>query len=176
MNGECDLVRVGRKFKEYEAGFAIKSDAGTFCTSLVRDVIHNHMNQMNDEGFIQQAWKDHHERNSETVECTDVIKTGTKEDSNVLDIVTLGGIFIFHYAFIIIAILVAITSNYVKRRGVDNGKKIEIVSQNSNIDTADVKEMIVAVNERLSSVEDQLSRIASFMQHKQLNDLQSDHI
>ena len=64
MNGDCNLVHIGRKFKDFEAGFATRSDAGTLCTSLVRDVIHNHMNLMADEGFIAKAWGKHRERST----------------------------------------------------------------------------------------------------------------
>ena len=74
------------------------------------------MNAMAGDGVIAKAWEKHRkrlERNIETVDCAGVPIAGTKENADVLGLRNLGGIFIFHYGFVIIAILIAIVGYFL---------------------------------------------------------------
>ena len=176
MNGECNLLRVGRKFREIEAGFATKSDAGTKCTSLVRDVINNHMNRMRDEGFIERAWDEHRRKTIKTIQCIDGATAGTKENVEVLSVINLGGIFLFHYSFVIIAIVAAFaikhfSSNKYDSKEYEENEKEEAPKQLECV-TADFSETMKAqftaiLDDRLSRVEDQLFQISYLLKETQ---------
>ena len=145
------------------------------------------MNVMTDEGFIEEAWEEHRRRNMEVVECKEGALSGTKEDVDVLSIINVGGIFMFHYAFIIIALFTAITSKYFKRRegnGTNLKKKVLKTSQSSDIvksnipeiteeesmgDMSDVMkgEVIAYVDKRMSRVDDQMSQIFQLLKQLQ---------
>lgn len=191
VNEGCNLVRSGRKFKDFEAGFATRSDAGTLCTSLVRDVIHNHMNRMTDDGFIEKVWEDHLVRTMEPIECAgSSALSATKDDIDILGIVNLGGIFIFHYTFLALALLIAIISklrNRRKRKDIKHmnkkGVKTEIEKANQHLNISEIEkeevmkdvteainaQVTASVDKRLSRVEDQMSQIAQLLQHVQRN-------
>ena len=68
INSDCELAWVGRKVKDVPAGFAMKQDSGTQCTSLIRDVFHVHMLRMKEDGFIEQAWDEYLTRTA-TANC-----------------------------------------------------------------------------------------------------------
>lgn len=104
----CDVVleQVGKILQSQDAGFAIRPDT-EFCTSLVKDVFNYHLTEMKLEGKIDNLWNDFVEDYSE---CPSLTKT--KDDSNVddTDAIRLGvqqmsGIFIFHAALTLMAIL-----------------------------------------------------------------------
>eukprot|EP00546_Thalassionema_frauenfeldii_P007342 CAMPEP_0178910596 /NCGR_PEP_ID=MMETSP0786-20121207/9184_1 /TAXON_ID=186022 /ORGANISM="Thalassionema frauenfeldii, Strain CCMP 1798" /LENGTH=595 /DNA_ID=CAMNT_0020582863 /DNA_START=106 /DNA_END=1889 /DNA_ORIENTATION=+ len=104
----CDvaLVQVGKVLQSQEAGFAIRPHT-EFCTSLVEDVFNYHLTEMKLEGKIDALWNDFVEEYSE---CPSL--TNTDVDSNVdntnairLGVQQMCGIFIFHAALTLIAIL-----------------------------------------------------------------------
>jgi len=105
-NGECNLDRVGRTFKNFEAGFATKSDSGTLCTSLVRDVINSILYEMHEDDFVKQAWDDHLARKQDIITpCSDLnAPIPLTESIGTLNMTHLGGIFLFHFVLVAIAI------------------------------------------------------------------------
>ena len=58
VNEGCVLAQVGRVFKEYDSGFAMQS-AGNNCTSIIRHVFNLHLQEMWDDGTIDEAWEEH---------------------------------------------------------------------------------------------------------------------
>ena len=70
-NPFCDLKWVGddRKVKDYAAGFATKADSGRFCTGLIRDVLNLHMEDIIQDGFLEDAWEREYRRDV-TIDCT----------------------------------------------------------------------------------------------------------
>ena len=190
INGDCNLKRVGREYRNLEAAFATKSDAGTLCTSLVRDVINNHINQMSNDGFMEKAWLDHRTSKSHDVECDDGSFSATKDGIDVLNIVNLGGIFIFHYIFIISVLFGTITIAQYKKRikkkmencNVDEEQTKEILDEQKTMEgllevmkgqattldgrLSNVEEHIISFDKRISSMENNVSTIIGLLTDK----------
>ncbi len=117
VNSDCDLRRVGRNFKDWEAGFAFKSDAGTLCTSLVRDMFNVHLQEMADSGFIAEAWEKHRSEKHDISDAQCYSDAPVETDSIiVLNIVNLGGIFLLHTGAIVLACIIAFTSRIYDKR------------------------------------------------------------
>jgi hypothetical protein len=106
VNGDCRLGWIGRVFLEGEGGFAVKSDSGTLCSSLVRDVFNLHMEEMKDDGFLQSTWDDFLKRH-ETVDCMGNVGTEEDNNSNQLSLNAMGGTFVLHYIMTAFATLLA---------------------------------------------------------------------
>jgi len=105
INAGCNLIRVGRVFKSQDAGFATASDAGTKCTSLVRDTINVLFLDMHDDGFIEKIWDDHLRKRSDLENAQCLEEDTSKENIGTLDLTNLGGIFVFHFMFMGIALI-----------------------------------------------------------------------
>ena len=109
-NGDCDtIVPVGIPFSNYDnVGFALRSDAGLLCTSLVRDVFNVHFHEMYDEGFMDKAWANHLDKKSNIIDKSCYRgRSGEEEGENntQLDMTNLGGIFVLHLFFIVWALV-----------------------------------------------------------------------
>eukprot|EP00977_Amphora_coffeiformis_P001030 scaffold220_cov169-Amphora_coffeaeformis.AAC.10 len=76
INGDCSLAWIGRPFQNVPASFAVKSDAGTLCTSLLRDVFNLFLHDMESDGTIEVLW-DEAISETATVQC-DAVETGTR--------------------------------------------------------------------------------------------------
>lgn len=120
VNEDCALEWVGRIFRIFPAGFATKSDSGTLCTSLIRDVLNLHMLQMKEDGFLEEAWNQYLARMA-TVDCT--LEDTALDDDNEqqqLDIQNMAGVFVFHFGLSLVAIFLAawkvLRRKYKKRR------------------------------------------------------------
>ena len=86
------------------------------CTSLVSHVLDYHLASMIDDGFIEQAWKNHLSRQG-TIECIqDTSNNGWFDESDTfsLTLVDVGGIFIVHIVLSLCAIALATGQFYVK--------------------------------------------------------------
>lgn len=141
-NGDCNLSRIGRTFQALDAGFASKSDAGEFCTSIVRDVLNIHFYEMIQEGVLDEKWKAFHKLRHDIPNLSSCLGLAGTDDEKVmktLDIVNLGGLFILHLCFLILSLVVAATTKYFKNK---NGNTANhFTSTRSNIameKTADV--------------------------------------
>jgi len=107
-NAGCKLIRVGRIFKNQDAGFATASDAGIKSTSLVRDIMNILFLEMYDDGFVEDSWDDHLRKTSdlENVQCLE--EDTSNENVGTLDMTNLGGIFVFHFMFMGIALILVL--------------------------------------------------------------------
>eukprot|EP00588_Corethron_pennatum_P029704 CAMPEP_0194313844 /NCGR_PEP_ID=MMETSP0171-20130528/10691_1 /TAXON_ID=218684 /ORGANISM="Corethron pennatum, Strain L29A3" /LENGTH=567 /DNA_ID=CAMNT_0039068977 /DNA_START=114 /DNA_END=1817 /DNA_ORIENTATION=- len=106
-NRECNLEWIGRKFRNVEAGFATRADSGTFCTSLIKDVLNILFLKMKDEGFIEQAWKNHLARIA-TIDCQDRNLRKEDEINATMNLKNMGGIFALHLILSAAAIISAL--------------------------------------------------------------------
>lgn len=107
VNSECNLSRIGRTFQILEAGFVTKSDAGALCTSLVRDVLNIHFEEMVQDGFIADQWKKTLKAKHDVTDPSCLNSAPVEKDSNVLNITNLGGVFLLHFIFVVLALFVA---------------------------------------------------------------------
>ena len=133
VNQGCTLRRVGRNFKNWSAGFAFKSDAGTLCTSLVRDMFNVHLQEMRDSGFIAEAWENHNSKKHDITNAQ-CYSDGALPSSSitVFDITNLGGIFLLHTGAIVLACSIAFTSRIFEK--FKNVRKVATESVNKNQD------------------------------------------
>eukprot|EP00550_Attheya_septentrionalis_P005091 CAMPEP_0198283400 /NCGR_PEP_ID=MMETSP1449-20131203/2997_1 /TAXON_ID=420275 /ORGANISM="Attheya septentrionalis, Strain CCMP2084" /LENGTH=577 /DNA_ID=CAMNT_0043979985 /DNA_START=22 /DNA_END=1755 /DNA_ORIENTATION=- len=121
INDNCHMDWIGRIFMFVSAGFATTSDSGTLCTSLIRDVLNFHFGKMKEEGVLELLWEDHLKRTA-TIDCQyDTLPAGGEDSSSQLDLSNMGGIFIFHFALSILAIIVALI-----RKVYDEKKKRDV--------------------------------------------------
>lgn len=127
VNKDCNLERIGRTFQELDASFATRSDAGVLCTSLVRDVLNIHLKEMkeeltNEKDFIENAWEKYFVLEGDISDPTcfadeSASDSNLNENSDTLNLTNLGGIFIFHFLFVGIAIIIGMTGHlYGKER------------------------------------------------------------
>ena len=70
VNGDCSLGWIGRPFQTVPASFAVKSDAGTLCTSLLRDVFNLYLHRMEIEGTIEELWDEHIQFKATVTTCS----------------------------------------------------------------------------------------------------------
>lgn len=107
VNGDCQLTWIGRHFVDGEGGFAVKSDSGTLCSSLIRDVLNLQMEEMKADGFVSNAWQEYLERRK-TVDCTADLEAEEDDDSsNQLSLKAMGGTFVLHYIMTAFAVFLA---------------------------------------------------------------------
>ncbi|GFH55628.1 hypothetical protein CTEN210_12104 [Chaetoceros tenuissimus] len=118
INGDCTLIRVGRNFKNYDIGMAVKSDAGTLCTSLVRDMVNVHMKDLHDEGFINELWSDLYREKHDIIDetCFDETIVSPEASSDTMNLTNLGGIFLVHGGLLVLALLVYVLERQLRRR------------------------------------------------------------
>lgn len=118
VNGDCRLTWIGRNLRQGEGGFATKSDSGTLCTSLIRDVFNLHMVEMKNDGFVERAWEEHL-RKQATVNCDAALSADDEEESDgQLSLQAMGGTFIIHYIATAVAILLAIVTQVYYHKSV----------------------------------------------------------
>lgn len=80
VNGDCQLQWIGRPFQALPASFGVKGDAGTFCTSLLRDVFNLHLHDMQNDGTLEELW-DEHIQQTATVFCSEATADESGEDA-----------------------------------------------------------------------------------------------
>lgn len=168
INGACSLRRVGRDIINKDAGFVTSSDAGTKCTSLVRDVLNAHMKKIQTNGEFRKIWDAFLDKQGTlNPECV-VVNDETELDNMTLNMTNLGSIFTLHYAFLFIAFTMSLFSYYYKH----NGKKelpysrtgnslIETENLNLIIEplTKEVKDVSIALKEAMNMFEELKNKI-----------------
>ncbi|GFH55632.1 hypothetical protein CTEN210_12108 [Chaetoceros tenuissimus] len=123
VNTDCNLIRVGRNFKTYENGLAVKADAGTLCTSLVRDMLNVHMKDLFEEGYIDELWKDLYREKHDVEDPTCFDETVISDtNSDTLNLTNVIGIFMVHGGLLFLALLVYILERYLRKRKKLNGR------------------------------------------------------
>mmetsp|Transcript_818 Transcript_818/g.1791 ORF Transcript_818/g.1791 Transcript_818/m.1791 type:complete len:558 (-) Transcript_818:278-1951(-) len=110
-NVGCGLTWIGRVFAFRPGGFATKSDSGTLCTSLIRDVVNLHLFEMEEDGFLQRAYETSLEATSDQ-ECAATTGAGASDASSdnasrSLSLQDTGGLFIVFYAAVGITVCMA---------------------------------------------------------------------
>lgn len=118
VNGACELQWVGRVFRNVPAGFGMRSDSGTLCTSLIRDVMNLHLLEMKQDGFMDEAWDDYLARVSDT-DCgagsDSDLASSDEQTQQQLDLESMGGVFVFHFGLSFVAIVMALFSVNIKK-------------------------------------------------------------
>lgn len=130
VNKDCNLQRIGRTFQELDASFALRSDAGVLCTSLVRDVLNIHLKEMKDElsnekDFIENAWERHFISKGDITDAScsadeSASDSNLNENSDTLNLTNLGGIFVFHFFFLGVAIIIGMTGHFYGKERKNN--------------------------------------------------------
>jgi hypothetical protein len=112
-DGSCGLVRIGRVFKPFQAGFAMAADSGIHCTSLLREVFHLLFLEMQEDGFIDKVWNAQF-KNSKKIDNEMCLEAGSSimGESEVLNLMHMSSIFLFHGCFVVIAIISAKIGKY----------------------------------------------------------------
>jgi hypothetical protein len=170
INEGCALKRVGQIFKHYEAGFAMRSDSGVHCTSLLREVFHIHFLEMHDNGFIRERWGNHIQRNQVGPTCS--AEADTEENSDILTVTNVGGIFVIHAICLFIAIISSfigktynkkcrtplsrtslarsISSRFVRRQSMTSSNDDGI--SGTNEDLAFLRRQVMMINDKLDGI------------------------
>jgi len=134
-NQACNLTQVGRQVEAFEGGFATKSDAGTRCTSLIRDVFDAHLREMRMDGFLDKAWARHFETRSDVI-CSDSDESGidavSADDIQRLNLKGMGGIFILHFAFLVVACIFSALTKWRARRKDERKSRELVLGEDSN--------------------------------------------
>ncbi|CAB9528614.1 NMDA receptor subtype of glutamate-gated ion channels with high calcium permeability and voltage-dependent sensitivity to magnesium. Mediated by glycine. This protein plays a key role in synaptic plasticity [Seminavis robusta] len=106
-NPDCDMIWVGRVIKHVPAGFGVKADSGKLCSSLINDVLNLHLVEMEIDGFLDGAWKDHMAK-SHDQNCAAMMSSQTEEASASRSLKEMAGTFLIHLVFAVAAILLMI--------------------------------------------------------------------
>jgi len=113
-NEDCNLVQIGGTIKSYESGFILKADSNDRCTSFIADVIDIHMKLMHEDGFTYRAWGKHVGRNRD-VDCSFASDEDDDEDDDMqLSLINVGGIFVLHACFLVVAIVGSLLTRRIK--------------------------------------------------------------
>mmetsp|Transcript_17781 Transcript_17781/g.25030 ORF Transcript_17781/g.25030 Transcript_17781/m.25030 type:complete len:409 (-) Transcript_17781:7-1233(-) len=125
VNGDCDLVWIGRVVKSMSAGFALKSDAGTLCTNLIYDVLNIHLVEMTAEGFIDQAVEKSNMATAD-VDCSNTDGLSQDDlDPKRMSIDDMAGTFLLHIIAAIVALVVTAISSWRLKEGETTTAKLE---------------------------------------------------
>lgn len=102
-NEGCEIRRIGRPFRQYQNGFAVKIDAGTLCTSLVGEMLDLHLRDMMEEDTHGKSIT---KTNMILVTSVWKIRLIYDESTDTLNLVNVGGIFILHIVLMVIGLFV----------------------------------------------------------------------
>ncbi|GFH57882.1 hypothetical protein CTEN210_14358 [Chaetoceros tenuissimus] len=159
VNDDCNLVRIGRTFRSIRAGFATQSDAGTFCTSLVRDMLHAHLRNLQAEGFIDDAWDEHYSQSYDINDekCFAASVSTTKESSNTLNITNLGGMFLFHGILLVVSFGIYFLERSLRKKGGNTGRDQIVPSKLQHKSTPDCEYLTQRVD-AISEKQDKMAK------------------
>ena len=115
----CQIVSpAGSRFFPGEGGFAVKADAGGKdgrCSSLVREVLDLHMNEMQNDGFVQKALESFFNAQSEIhPPCVSEGAAQSLSSDTTTRVQGMAGTFIIHCAFSILAVIVSLLARYIQ--------------------------------------------------------------
>lgn len=115
----CSLDWVGRVEEISSGGPATIVDTGEYCTSLISHVIEFYLREMYQDGFIANAYEQFLDSIS-TYQCP-VEESNYFDDSEEyrLTMKDMGGIFLWHFVAVLIALLVAVGSHFWEKGQVD---------------------------------------------------------
>jgi hypothetical protein len=115
-NFDCSLTTERRVIQSLPAGFATSVDIADRCTSLISYVLNLFISEMIQDGFVQEAWKEHIEKISQTT-CPEhvAINEGSDEEYR-LSLKDMAGIFIVHGFLMLIALSIAVFDRWRKKK------------------------------------------------------------
>jgi hypothetical protein len=117
VNGDCRLNWIGRVFKFVQTGFATKSDSGTLCTSLIRDVLDLHLKEMKEDGFLAREWSEFLNKEADTnCDVQEADRSSEDDDSIRLSLQDMAGLFILHFALTAIAVCMFIYATFFDKK------------------------------------------------------------
>jgi hypothetical protein len=142
VNYDCGISSEKRVVTNLPAGMATIVDNGPAsaanddddsqykCTSLITHVLDYHLTTMQDDGFLEEAWRKHLQRTA-TVECISE-PTGFDiglEETVSLTVADVGGIFIVHAVLSCLAVALATYQFYMKarRKQIDDDRTLRTV-------------------------------------------------
>jgi hypothetical protein len=119
-------VWVGRVGEVSQGGPATIVDTGDYCTSLISHVIDFYLNEMNQDGFIEEAVTKFRDSIS-SYQCPEENDSYLDlDDTFRLTMKDMGSIFLWHFVFVLIAFLIAVIKYYRRK------KLLERISGESN--------------------------------------------
>merc|ERR1711862_396102 len=95
----CNLEWVGRRVATNMGSFAIK-DSKDYCTNLLYNTLNIHLLEMADDGTMAEIWK---KKETRYQECND--NDNSNKEGKRLYIKDIGGVFLFHYAILVISVV-----------------------------------------------------------------------
>jgi len=117
VNWDCTLVSEKRVIQHLPSGFATAVDTGIYCTSLVSYVMNLYLQEMNADGFIHRAWRQHLSKIS-TIDCLApalAVENVSEKDSFSLSPKEMGGIFGLHVCLTMVAVFFGVVDLLRKR-------------------------------------------------------------
>jgi len=155
-NSDCNLVQFGDTVATQQAGFATRSDAGSKCTSLIRDVLDAHMKAMIDDNFIEDLWQTRVDQ-SRDVTCSAANESNNESEMTPLNLINMGGIFALHFIVLGFAWVRSIVKHFLKQRAKKakevkdpSSENTEILAHTENLNACDVKGAIEVIEEKLA--------------------------
>merc|ERR1719440_1851937 len=96
-NDKCNLKQIGETLTKNAGSWSVFADYRTFCTSLVRDVLHYHLMQMDAEGVLGRLYYEHIDsQTTRTESCPSQLKRENDDGSGLgLKLKYMWGLFVF---------------------------------------------------------------------------------
>jgi hypothetical protein len=132
LNANCSLVWVGRALEIIPAGFATTIDTGTYCTSLISYVLDLHLDEMEEDGFLDKAWEEAYD-NVGSKQC-DNSGTSSEKEPEPLGMQDMFGIFELHAICSVLSLLLAFSLAWWKRHMTHSkARRSDIGAANQNV-------------------------------------------
>jgi len=93
----------------------VAADAGTFCTSLIRDVLTLYLEEMKADGFINGLIEDHRKKVT-TQDCSTRVTRGDETQSQNVTLKGMSAVFVVQLALATLAVLSSVITLYWKSK------------------------------------------------------------
>ena len=115
-NFDCSLTTERRIIQSLPGGFATSVDTGNLCTSLISYVLNLLIFEMIEDGFVENAWRDHIAKISQT-NCPDQVEINKHIDGKYqLSLKDMAGIFIVHGFLMLTAVSIAVFDRWRRKK------------------------------------------------------------
>ena len=115
-NWDCSLTTERRVIQSLPAGFATSVDTGKLCTSLISYVLNLYTSEMVQDGFVENAWREHIMKISETTCPEHVDINNDNDDKYRLSLMDMAGVFIVHGFLMLTAVSIAMFDRWRKKK------------------------------------------------------------
>jgi hypothetical protein len=120
---------VGRVEDRSQGGPATIVDTGDYCTSLISHVIDFYLNEMNQDGYIEDAVTKFRDSIS-SYQCPEESDSYLDlDDMFRLTMEDMGSIFLWHFVFVLMAFLFAVIKYYRRKKLLERSMAILMGSQ-----------------------------------------------